>query len=183
MAQSVYGLCCKKKGSWALWLRWRPVDSNPLGLRWSWPPGRGRAEGSQPESGENGGHSSPDLIAARLARRRRFPPPTSPTEALPLSAPTPHSPPLTLLLLLSSNPSPWTTPRLHHAVHRRRSSSPGPPRPPHARHRDQLRRHCRCCGTSAFSSSILLSILPAAEASSFWAELPLSAVLALIGCR
>lgn len=93
------------------------------GLRWSWPPGR--AEGCRcPDSGENGGHSSPDLIAARFARRRRFPPPTSPTEAFPLCAPTFYSPPFTHLLL-SSNPC--HVHPLHHVVHHCRSRRPGPP--------------------------------------------------------
>ncbi|KAB8117502.1 hypothetical protein EE612_059588, partial [Oryza sativa] len=93
-----------------------------------------------PELEWNGGHSSPHLIAAGLPRRRRPPPPASPTVPLTPSRSPPPTPPRPRPLPSATVLSYLPLPR-HNALRCRRR------RPPHARHRDQLRRHRRRRGT------------------------------------
>jgi len=112
-------------------------------------PEESAATGAERSPGGNDGRSSPDLIATHFPRHRRHPPTTRPGEGFLLSSSSFHSPPLSRLRLfaLSSNPSPYPPSPLHRGVlQHRRSRRPSPPRPPNARHRDQLRRHCGRCG-------------------------------------
>ena len=126
----------------------------------------GAGSPARTEPGNNGVHPSPNLIAAGLTCRRL--PPPNPTNNLPLSLSTSPKPPCHRFFPI--NPSCSPLPR-HHGL---RCGYPRPPGPPHARHRDQLRRHRRRCGThnspvTPFLSCKSLFIWGLVEPSRFYA--------------